>query len=96
MPLYTEPYMVITSKKQPVKLSFKRRAPSLVPVFEGQFCSANLIACRSCARAKLSFYYVLNMLIGNLRTTTKFTTTTSVDWERPGTRTSVSAGKRNL
>ena len=31
--------------------------------------------------------------IGNLRTTTKFTTT-SVDWERTGTRTSVSAGKR--
>ena len=35
-------------------------------------------------------------LIGNLRTTTKFTTTTSVDWERTGTRTSVSAGKRKL
>ena len=34
--------------------------------------------------------------IGNLRTTTKFTTTTSVDWERTGTRTSVSAGKRKL
>ena len=33
---------------------------------------------------------------GNLRTTTKFTTTTSVDWERTGTRTSVSAGKRKL
>ena len=30
---------------------------------------------------------------GNLRTTTKFTTTTSVDWEETGTRTSVSAGK---
>ena len=35
-------------------------------------------------------------LTGNLRTTTKFTTTTSVDWERTGTRTSVSAGKRKL
>ena len=35
-------------------------------------------------------------LLGNLRTTTKFTTTTSVDWERTGTRTSVSAGKRKL
>ena len=34
--------------------------------------------------------------IGNLRTTTKFTTTTSVDWEKTGTRTSVSAGKRKL
>ena len=31
-----------------------------------------------------------------LRTTTKFTTTTSVDWERTGTRQSVSAGKRKL
>ena len=36
------------------------------------------------------------LTIGNLRTTTKFTTTTSVDWERTGTRTSVSAGKRKL
>ena len=35
-------------------------------------------------------------IIGNLRTTTKFTTTTSVDWEKTGTRTSVSAGKRKL
>ena len=35
-------------------------------------------------------------ILGNLRTTTKFTTTTSVDWERTGTRTSVSAGKRKL
>ena len=34
--------------------------------------------------------------IGNLRTTTKFTTTTSVDWEKTATRTSVSAGKENL
>ena len=34
--------------------------------------------------------------IGNLRTTTKFTTTTSVDRERTGTRRSVSAGKRKL
>ena len=36
------------------------------------------------------------VILGNLRTTTKFTTTTSVDWERTGTRTSVSAGKRKL
>ena len=35
-------------------------------------------------------------LIGNLRTTTKFTTTTSVDWEKTGTRPSVSAGKRKV
>ena len=34
--------------------------------------------------------------IGNLRTTTKFTTTTSVDWEKTGTRTSVSTGKWKL
>ena len=35
-------------------------------------------------------------ITGNLRTTTKFTTTTSVDWEKTGTRTSVLAGKRKL
>ena len=35
-------------------------------------------------------------ILGNLRTMTKFTTTTSVDWERTGTRMSVSAGKRKL
>ena len=34
--------------------------------------------------------------IENLRTTTKFTTTASVDWEGTGTRTSVSAGIRKL
>ena len=34
--------------------------------------------------------------LGNLRTTTKFTTTTSVDWEKTGPRTAVSAGKRIL
>ena len=34
--------------------------------------------------------------LGNLRTTTKFTTTTSVDWEKTGTTTSVSAVKRKL
>ena len=39
-------------------------------------------------------YFCLISSIGNLRTTTKSTTTTSVDWERTGTRTSVSAGKR--
>ena len=33
-------------------------------------------------------------ILGNLRTPTKFTTTTSVDWEKTGTRTSVSAGKK--
>ena len=36
------------------------------------------------------------MSIGNLRTTTKFMTMMSVDWEKTGTRTSVSAGKRKL
>ena len=39
---------------------------------------------------------VVQHQIGNLRTTTKFTTTTSVDWESTGTRTSVSAGNREL
>ena len=34
--------------------------------------------------------------IRELKTTTKFMTKTSVDWERTGTRTSVSAGKRKL
>ena len=34
--------------------------------------------------------------IRELRTTTKFTTTTSVDRESTGTRTSVSAGNRKL
>ena len=35
-------------------------------------------------------------VIGNLRTVTKFTTTTSVDCEKIATRTSFSAGKRIL
>ena len=39
---------------------------------------------------------VSNKTIGNLTTTTKFTTTASVDWEKTGTRTSVWAGKRKL
>ena len=34
--------------------------------------------------------------LGNLRTTTKFTTMTSVDWEKTGKRTLVSAGKRKV
>ena len=34
--------------------------------------------------------------LGNLRTMTKFMTTTSVDWENTETKTSVSAGKRKL
>ena len=45
---------------------------------------------------KRSTDVVCQMKIGNLRTTAKFTTTTSVDWEKTGTRTSVSAGKRKL
>ena len=36
-----------------------------------------------------------NQIFGNLRTATKFKTT-SVDWEKTGTRTSVSARKRKL
>ena len=36
------------------------------------------------------------MIIGNLRTTTKFTTAMSLGWEKTGTRTSVWAGKRKL
>ena len=44
-----------------------------------------------------SFHYEVTVaILGNLRTTTKFTTTTSVDRESTGTRTSVSAGKRKL
>ena len=39
---------------------------------------------------------VLLLTVGNLKITTKFTTTMSVDWERTGKRTSVSAGKRKL
>ena len=49
-------------------------------------------------KTKLLYVGVLQLMrtLGNLRTTTKFTTTTSVDWEKTGTRTSVSAGKRKL
>ena len=36
------------------------------------------------------------LILGNLRTTTKFTTATSVDWEKTGTRPSVLGGKRKL
>ena len=39
---------------------------------------------------------VSTVKLGNLRTTTKFMTTTSVDWENTETKTSVSAGKRKL
>ena len=41
-------------------------------------------------------YSVVKGKLGNLRTTTKSTTTTSVDRESTGTRTSVSAGNRKL
>ena len=37
-----------------------------------------------------------HQILGNLRITTKFATTTSVDWEKTGTRMSFSAGKRKL
>ena len=59
-------------------------------------------------QATMFFFYITNVcmytinsyaelqIIGNLRTTVKFTTTTSVDWEKTGMRTSVSAGKRKL
>ena len=43
-----------------------------------------------------SLQVVFAARLGNLRTTTKFTTTTSVDWEKTGTRTSVSVAKRKL
>ena len=39
---------------------------------------------------------VVTLTSEDLRTTKKFTTTTSVYWEKTGTRTSVSAGKRKL
>ena len=44
----------------------------------------------------LPHFDVLCDLLGNLRSTTKFTTTTSVDRESTGARTSVSAGNRKL
>ena len=47
-------------------------------------------------KRKLLRSLFLGVLIGNLRTTTKFTTTTSVDWEKTVTRTSVSGGKRKV
>ena len=37
-----------------------------------------------------------SLSLGNLRSTTNFTTTTSVDRESTGARTSVSAGNRKL
>ena len=43
-----------------------------------------------------SVYDVKAEILGNLRSTTKFTTTTSVDRESTGARTSVSAGNRKL
>ena len=39
---------------------------------------------------------VSTVKLWNLRSTTKFMTTTSVDWEKTVTRTSVSAGKGKL
>ena len=39
---------------------------------------------------------VSTVKLGNLRTTTKFMTTTSVGWVKTGRRTSVSAGKGKL
>ena len=46
--------------------------------------------------AGMSLFAWYTKSLGNLRTMMKFTTTTSVDWEKTGTRTSVSAGKRKL
>ena len=48
------------------------------------------------AKNQRRYVVVMSPLSGNLRTTTKFTTTTSVDWEKTGTRTSVSARKRKV
>ena len=48
-------------------------------------CTADSIHCQGSTQ-----------LLGNLRSTTKFTTTTSVDRESTGARTSVSAGNRKL
>ena len=50
-------------------------------MFKGFFCPNNVF---------------VRGIIGNLRTTTKFATKTSVDWRNTRTRTSVSAGKRKL
>ena len=63
-------------------------------------CSKTMKWRTSCTRVChwfLSHFDVFcDLLLGNLRTSTKFTTTTSVDREKSGTRTSVSAGKRKL
>ena len=49
-----------------------------------------------CKKVGCTCNKVVVLVIGNLRTMTTFMTTTSVDWEKTGTRTSVSAGKRKL
>ena len=57
--------------------------------------SLNVLLVMDCVTARCGSQ-VQPTKIGNLRTTTKFTTTTSVDWEKTGTRTSVSSGKMNV
>ena len=49
-----------------------------------------------CVGSVRQFFNRVNASLGNLRSTTKFTTTTSVDRESTGARTSVSAGNRKL
>ena len=54
-----------------------------------------LLFCQwSVPRYEISVKYI--MIIENLRTTMKFTTTMSLGWEKTGKRTSVWAGKRKL
>ena len=60
------------------------------------WCYAGPVSWQVSKTAEVLWDWCSLKIIGNLRTTTKFTTTTSVDWERTGTRTSVSAGKRKL
>ena len=59
-------------------------------------CTVELADEGACLKKIYARVVGLEGTIGNLRTTTKFTTTTSVDRESNGTRTSVAAGNRKL
>ena len=80
----------------PAKLTFSRGTSlQMIWKFIKPRCKGG---CRStfAGNSALLSSNVIDFAIGNLRTTTKFTTTTSVDWEKTGTRRSVSAGKRKV
>ena len=71
----------------------EERKETSIPLPALSFFGSRFIFARP--KPKIPFL-VLPQSLGNLRTTTNFTTTTSVDWEKTGTRTSVSAEKRKL